>query len=215
MIPLYHDFTDETVLVVGGGSVGARKARRFAREARVIVVSLDFSADDYGDTALIRAAVAPDSAGWWIDRTGAALVVAATDKTAVNDALEDAAEKRRVLINRVDRAGGRDAGSVVVPATISDGEVVVAVSTGGNSPALAAELRRRIEREVDGAGELATLTADVRQRLKARGIDPEQRREAVRSVVRSPRVWKDLGTKRSNPRQTIDAIVDATLGDQE
>ncbi|MDR9382052.1 MAG: NAD(P)-dependent oxidoreductase, partial [Natronomonas sp.] len=50
MIPLYHDFTDETVLVFGGGPVGARKARRFAREAAVVVVSPEFAADDYGDT---------------------------------------------------------------------------------------------------------------------------------------------------------------------
>ncbi|MFC6768071.1 NAD(P)-dependent oxidoreductase, partial [Natrinema soli] len=39
MIPLLHDFTNATVLVFGGGHVGARKARRFAREARVLVVS--------------------------------------------------------------------------------------------------------------------------------------------------------------------------------
>ncbi|MFC6772099.1 NAD(P)-dependent oxidoreductase, partial [Halorubrum pallidum] len=37
MIPLYHDFTGETVLVIGGGGVGARKASRFADEARVVV----------------------------------------------------------------------------------------------------------------------------------------------------------------------------------
>jgi len=39
VIPLFHDFTDETVLVFGGGPVGARKARRFAAEADVVVVS--------------------------------------------------------------------------------------------------------------------------------------------------------------------------------
>jgi hypothetical protein len=39
MIPLLHDFTGATVLVFGGGTVGARKARRFASEADVVVVS--------------------------------------------------------------------------------------------------------------------------------------------------------------------------------
>ncbi len=39
MIPLLHDFADATVLIFGGGPVGARKARRFAREATVVVVS--------------------------------------------------------------------------------------------------------------------------------------------------------------------------------
>ncbi len=48
MIPLYHDFSDETVLIFGGGPVGARKARRFAAEARVVVVSPEFGNRDFG-----------------------------------------------------------------------------------------------------------------------------------------------------------------------
>ena len=51
MLPLYHDFADETVVVFGGGPIGARKARRFDTEARVIVVSPAFDADDFGDAA--------------------------------------------------------------------------------------------------------------------------------------------------------------------
>lgn len=42
MIPLVHDLSDETVVVFGGGPVGARKAHRFAREARTVVVSPEF-----------------------------------------------------------------------------------------------------------------------------------------------------------------------------
>jgi precorrin-2 dehydrogenase/sirohydrochlorin ferrochelatase len=42
MIPLLHDFSGETVLVFGGGRVGARKARRFAREAKVLELLFRF-----------------------------------------------------------------------------------------------------------------------------------------------------------------------------
>ncbi|MFC6729041.1 NAD(P)-dependent oxidoreductase, partial [Natronoarchaeum mannanilyticum] len=55
MIPLLHDFSGATVLVVGGGSVGARKARRFAREADVIVLGPDFGDREFGDSELVRA----------------------------------------------------------------------------------------------------------------------------------------------------------------
>ena len=215
MIPLYHDFTDETVLIFGGGSVGARKARRFAREADVVVVSPEFAADDFGGADRVRAA--PDAADVpeWFDRTDPALAVAATSEADVNEAVEDEARARGVLVNRADEAGGRDAGSVVVPATVRDGEVVVAVSTGGASPALSKELRRRVESEIQGAGELAELTAEVREELKNRGVDPSVRREALRQVVQSPQVWKDLGTGRDKPRRTVDAVVDAALGEQE
>ena len=215
MIPLLHDLEGETVLVFGGGRVGARKARRFAREAAVVVVAPEFQAAEYGGAELVRAAPDPESVPEWFDRAGPALAVAATDRTPVNEAVEAAARARGVLVNRADESGGRDAGSVVVPATVREGDVVVAVSTGGESPALARELRRRIEGELEGAGELAALTAEVRSELKSRGVDPELRREALRAVVQSPQVWKDLGTGRTKARRTVDAVVEASLGDDQ
>ena len=215
MIPLYHDFTDETVLVFGGGSVGARKARRFAREASVVVVGPELPADDYGGAETVRAAPAPAEVPSWVDRVDPALAVAATDDGAVNEAVARAAGERNVLVNRTDRSGSRDVDSVVVPATVRDDEVTVAVSTGAASPALARELRTRIETEIEGAGELAALTADIREELKARGVDPDRRRAAVRAAVRSPAVWKDLGMGGSKPRRTADAVVESALGEME
>jgi precorrin-2 dehydrogenase/sirohydrochlorin ferrochelatase len=215
MIPLYHDFTDETVLVVGGGPVGARKARRFAREADVIVVSPEFPVDDYGGAERVRAAPDPDDIPEWFDRGDPALAVAATNDEAVNEAVESVAQERGVLVNRADHSGGRDPGSVVVPATVRDGDVVVSISTGGASPALSKELRKRIETELDGAGEMADLTAGLRADLKDRDLSPAERRTAVRAVVQSPQVWKDLGTGRSKRQRTVDAVVEAALGDNE
>ncbi len=215
MIPLVHDLADETVLIFGGGDVGARKARRFAREARVVVVAPAFTAEAYGGAERVREAPAPADVPDWFDRVGPALAVAATDDEAVNDAVEEAARERGVLVNRADHAGPREAGSVVVPATVRDGEVVVAISTGATSPALARELKRRIAAEIDGTGELAALTAAIREELKAEGVDPGARRRAVAAVVESPAVWKDLGEEGSNPRRTADAVVDAALGAHE
>lgn len=215
MIPLYHDFTDEIVLIVGGGPVGARKARRFAREAEVVVVSPDFPADDYGGAERVRAAPNPDDIPTWFDRTEPVLAVAATNDEAVNEAVESVAQERGVLVNRADHSGGRDPGSVVVPATVRDGDVVVSVSTGGASPALSKELRKRIESEIEGAGEMADLTAELRADLKKRDLSPAERRKAVRAVVQSPQVWKDLGTGRFKRQRTVDTAVEAALGDNE
>jgi precorrin-2 dehydrogenase/sirohydrochlorin ferrochelatase len=215
MIPLYHDFTDETVLVVGGGPVGARKARRFAREAEVVVISPEFPADDYGGAERVRAAPEPDDVPAWFDRTDPALAVAATNDDAVNEAVESVAQDRGVLVNRADHSGSRDHGSVVVPATVRDGDVVVSISTGGASPALSKELRKRIESEIEGAGEMADLTAELRGDLKARDLSPAERRTAVRAVVQSPQVWKDLGTGRFKRQRTVDAVIDTALGDNK
>jgi precorrin-2 dehydrogenase/sirohydrochlorin ferrochelatase len=214
MIPLYHDFTDESVAVFGGGPVGARKARRFTREATVVVVSPEFPADDYGGAALIRAAPDESAVVGWIDRVDPTLVVAATSDPGINEAIEHAARERGALVNRTDCAGARESDSVVVPATVRDGPVVVSISTGARSPALARELRKRIESEIDGAGELATVTAEVREELKDRGVDPDRRRQAIRTAIQSSEVWKDLGRGGSKLQQTVDAVVDAALGDK-
>ncbi|MFC7096859.1 precorrin-2 dehydrogenase/sirohydrochlorin ferrochelatase family protein [Halobaculum marinum] len=208
MIPLLHDFEGETVLVVGGGPVGARKARRFAREARTVVVSPAFADRDFGDAELVRAAPTPDDVREWVDRLAPALVVAATDDDAVNEAAETAARDAGALVNRADRAGGRDAGSVVVPATVRDGSVVAAVATGGAAPALSKELRRRIEAEVEGAGAMADLVAEIRAEQKDAGVSATARRERVRAVVSSPEVWKALQEGASNARQEATRVME-------
>lgn len=225
MIPLYHDFTGRTVLIFGGGPIGARKARRFAAEARVVVVSPAFGADDFGGAELVRARPTPGDVAGWFDRTAPALAVAATDDDAVNDAVAAAARERGVLVNQADRSaatGGDGTGAaadlagppvdVVVPATVADGDVRVAISTGGRSPALAKYLRERIESTVDGAEGMAELTGDLRAELRSSDLDPATRRDAVRAVVRDSEVWKGLRTGTPNPRQEATRVIQDTTG---
>ncbi|MDZ7745391.1 MAG: bifunctional precorrin-2 dehydrogenase/sirohydrochlorin ferrochelatase [Halobacteriales archaeon] len=213
MIPLLHDFTGETVLVFGGGGVGARKARRFTREARVVVVAPDFADADFGSAAFVREAPEPADIAGWLDRAEPALVVAATDDTTLNARIEADARERDILVNRTDTHGERDPGSVVVPATVRDGEVVVSISTGGSAPALSKYLREQIETDIEHAGEMATLTGQIRDELQADGIDPSRRRDAVRAVVRDERVWKHLGTGGAKARQQADRVVRDIVGD--
>ncbi|WP_226004207.1 precorrin-2 dehydrogenase/sirohydrochlorin ferrochelatase family protein [Natrinema salinisoli] len=217
MIPLLHDFTDATVLVVGGGPVGARKARRFAREAQVVVVSPAFADRDFDEAELIRAAPTADEIPAWLERTTPALVVAATDDEAINEAVADAARERGVLVNRADRSGEREVDSVVVPATVREDPVTVAVATGGTAPALSKYLRQELEGTLDGAGEMARVCAGLREELKARDVAVDRRREIVTDVVNSPDVWTALRTGTSNCPQVIEDVLGeelATEGDR-
>jgi len=211
MIPLLHDFTDARVLVFGGGPVGARKARRFAREAEVVVVSPDFADREFGDAALVRAAPDPDEIPGWLERTTPALVVAATDDEAINDAVTDAARERGTLVNRADRSGNRDADSVVVPATVREDPVVVAVATGGQAPALSKYLRQELEETLSGAGEMARVCAGVREELKSQDVVADRRREIVTDLVNSPDVWTALRTGTSNSPQVIEDVLAENL----
>jgi precorrin-2 dehydrogenase/sirohydrochlorin ferrochelatase len=215
VIPLLHDFAGERVLVFGGGEVGARKARRFAREAEVLVVGPAFGDRKFGDATLIRAAPDPEAVPGWVDRAAPALVVAATDDEAVNEAAARAARERGALVNRADQAGDRDAGSVVVPATVEDGPVTVAVATGGRAPALSRYLRERIEADLEGVGGMAELAGDLRAELKSGALSPTDRRTAIRAVVRSPRVWKGLRAGDSNPRAEAERVIERAVRTDE
>ena len=232
MIPLFHDFSGARVLVFGGGRVGARKARRFAREARVVVVSPVFGDREFGGAERVR--VAPDSevVPDWFDRVDPALAVAATDDEAVNDAVARAARERGVLLNRADRStdddpaesdadpggdeddGDERAREVVVPATVRDDPVTLAVATGGRSPALSRSLRERFETEFAGAGAMAELSGALRTELRDRGVAPAERRAAIRAVVRSERVWKALGESSPSARTEAESVIsDVLAGD--
>lgn len=230
MIPLLHDFSGSTVLVFGGGSVGARKARRFAREARVVVVSPTFGDHDFGGGELVRAAPSPATVPEWFEQIEPAVAVAATDDDAVNDAVARVAHDRGVLLNRADRSRGGDADEsngrttdgrsgdsgghtreVVVPATVRDDPVTMAVATGGRSPALSRYLRERFEAEFADVGAMANLSGQLRTELRERGVGPSQRRAAIRAIVRSDRVWKALGDPSDNARTEAESVISDVL----
>jgi precorrin-2 dehydrogenase/sirohydrochlorin ferrochelatase len=213
MIPLFHDFTGETVLVFGGGPVGARKARRFASEASVVVVSPAFADRDFGDAERVRAAPDSDGVAAWVERAEPGLVVAATDQEDLNEAAADAARATGALCNRADRHGERAVDDVVVPATVRDDPVTIAVSTDGTSPALSRYLRERIESEVEGAGAMAELTGELRETLKSEGMAADERRAALRRVVSSARVWKALDSGGSNARHIATDVICNNTGD--
>lgn len=215
MIPLVHDVGGETVLVFGGGTVGARKARRFAREARVVVVSPAFTDADFGDSEFLRAAPGPDDVPTWLDAADPVLVVAATDDTALNAAIESEAKERGLLVNRADRSGERGRGGVVVPATVDDDPVHVAVTTSGTSPAVSRHLRRELESVVDGAGVVATVVEELRAELKGGNVDPGRRRAAVRAVAEAEAVWAvaRANGSRDAVREAADGVLADALGD--
>jgi precorrin-2 dehydrogenase/sirohydrochlorin ferrochelatase len=221
MLPLFHDFGGQVILVVGGGPVGLRKARFFGREARVVLLAEEFAAEratlpDDCDISLVKTSLAPSDVPGWFDRTSPALVVAATDDAELNDAVAAAARERGVLVNRADRSGDRAAGSVVVPATVRDGDVVAAIATGGRSPAVSKQLRRDVESLLDGSEALAALVADLRETLQSRSVPPEERRDALRAVTSSEQVQDALATEDefgASPRSVAERVVRDSLGE--
>lgn len=191
MIPLFHDFEGKSVVIVGGGRVALRKAGRFAEEAAVTVVAAEFREGFEGiDCERVRRRLGPDDAREVV--SGAFLVVPATDDRGLNDAIAAAAREVGCLVNRVDRRG-----DTVTPALARSARIDVAVSTGGDSPAVAGYLRREIEPLLERADPMVRLQAELRDRLKAEGPgSTEDRRAALQEVLRDDEIWTALGDDR-------------------
>lgn len=168
-------------LVVGGGKIGESKIRSLLiAHARVRVVA----------PAVTAAVAAWDRAGVLIwearefhahDLESAFLVIAATSSTEVNDTVYREAQQHRVLCNVVDDPVRCD---FYYPAVVRRGTLQVAISTEGQSPALAQRLRREFERQLAPvyAGWLEWL-GGARKRLFASPIAPEQRRRRLHELA--------------------------------
>jgi siroheme synthase-like protein len=136
--PIFLNLNDRPVLVAGGGKVGLRKTRGLLESgARVTVVAPDILPEfDALPVRLLRRRFRVT------DLDGAVLVFAATDDRAVNHRIALAAKRRGIPANIADSPAECD---FIVPARVSKGRVRIAISTGGSSPRLAAELRRKLE----------------------------------------------------------------------
>jgi siroheme synthase-like protein len=129
-------------LVVGGGGVAARKVEGLlACGARVHVVALRV-----GDELKRRDDITYEERAYRRgDVEGYRLAVAATDDPATNQAVFADGERAGVWVNSADDPVNC---SYTLPAVVRRGSITVAVSTGGRSPALAAWLRGRLERDI-------------------------------------------------------------------
>jgi precorrin-2 dehydrogenase/sirohydrochlorin ferrochelatase len=171
------------VVVVGGGGVAARKVGGLLEaDARVTVISpiLTPELETLAEARRIAVIGRPYRQG---DLAGAFLVIAAANDPDVNQAVWQEAEQRGCLVNVVDDPAHCN---FITPAIVRRGDVTLAISTGGASPALARRLREQLEAQVGPEyGELARLLAELRPELRARYGEEKARQEAAFRLVDS------------------------------
>jgi uroporphyrin-III C-methyltransferase/precorrin-2 dehydrogenase/sirohydrochlorin ferrochelatase len=172
--PVFVNLKSKNCLVVGGGSVAARKIESLvSAHAQVTVIAesvLPQLALDFPGLRFINRKFQEN------DITNEyALVIAATDDRKVNESVFRAAEKAGVLCNVVDQP---DLCSFILPSVFERGKIIAAVSTSGASPYLAADIRNRIAAMIgDEYTLLSEFLADVRDMVKGRLSNPDERKK--------------------------------------
>ena len=162
--PIFLDVQLKRVLLVGGGHVALEKIGKLIEHgADVTVIAPALIAE-------VRAFVDAGQARWEPrefragDTEGYFLVMVATDNGAVNRAVTEEARARQILVNAADDAANCD---FILPALVRRGEIAIASSTGGTSPAMARWLRERLEEFMsDDVLALAELLAEVRREVR-------------------------------------------------
>ena len=179
--PLFLDVRGKKCVVVGGGGVGARKAGTLARAGGVVtVVSLHFSRrlNTLAETlpiTLTQKSYDPS------DLTSAFIVIAATDSRTLNRRVREDARRDNILCNIIDQPETSD---FLVPAVVNQGDLSIAVSTTGKSPALAKHLRKELAKTFGPEyARFLVLMGNLRQALLHEDHNPEGHKTIFRELI--------------------------------
>lgn len=183
-LPIFVDLKQQDCLVVGGGDIAARKAGLLLKaQAKVTVVAPALSATtktlvDNGELTWIEARFDPSHV------QQQRLILAATDDEAVNVSVHDAAQAKNILVNVADSPEKCD---FILASILDRSPIIVAVSSGGDSPILARNLRARLETLIPPSySHLGKLVGRYRDAVKVKFSKLSQRRRFWESVLAGP-----------------------------
>lgn len=181
--PVFLDLRDRPCLVIGGGTVAERKVMSLIEagaEVTVVSPSLTPKLRELSDSGKIIHRIRNFEEN---DLAGELLVIAATDSPEVNTAAAHLCRKKHMLVNV---AAPPEESSFIVPSVVERGDLLIAVSTSGASPALSKKVRQELERTYGPEYEplLAMLSA-VRTRMLEEVPDENARRNIFQAIVDS------------------------------
>ncbi|MDO9041664.1 MAG: bifunctional precorrin-2 dehydrogenase/sirohydrochlorin ferrochelatase [Desulfocapsaceae bacterium] len=181
--PINLNITGQLCVVIGGGAVATRKITSLLLcDAKVRVISPEISPE-------IKKLIDKNKLEWVprVYRTGdlqkAILAYALTDSPEVQRQITTEAKELGIPINI---ANNPDACTFQTAATIRRGELLIAISTGGGSPALAATIRKELElRYGPEYGELVKLLTEIRQLTVGQDSSQEQHKLLFTKIIQT------------------------------
>lgn len=184
LYPVNLDIGGKRCLVVGGGLVAARKVKALlicGGQVQIISPHASDTIARLAETGEIEWLKRTYQAG---DARDAFLIFGATDDPVVQQQIAEDADRYHVLLNS---AYDPELSDFHVPAKIRRRDFVIAVSTGGGSPALALLLKEQLANEYgEEYGVLVELMAKIRRQVVTRHSVAEENKALFRSVLKLP-----------------------------
>ena len=185
LYPVALNISRRNCVVVGGGTVGARKVRNLADAGGLVTIVSPSLCEEAtilvteGRAKVIQAVFIP------AHLENSFLVVAATNNPVVNAEISRIASARNILVNKATSDGNdTETGDFVTMATLRRGDLMIAVTSAGAGPALSAQLRREFAERFGPEWEsVVALLGEMRVRTKQTLPDETDRTRVLRQLA--------------------------------
>ncbi len=183
--PIFLTITGKRCVVIGGGKIAEGKVDKLLECGAVVTVVSPAMTDKMTERANRNEFTYIKRTYEKGDIKGVYLALVATDDNNVNQAAADEARELGVLVNTADDVKNCD---FIAPAIVQRGDLTIAVSTAGRSPAMARRVREELE-EIFTAeyADLLTVLAEARIIVRRKGLrpDPDEWQRAIDDELKS------------------------------
>ena len=201
-MPFFFDLKGRPCLLIGGGSIATRKARLLAKAGAKLMVVAPYISDEM--QTMVKASEGEcffreyDTS----DLDMGVVIICATDNSDINQRVSEEAQARRLPVNVVDSPS---LCSIITPAIVDRSPLMIAITSGGDAPVLARQMRAKLEVMFPSAyGSLASLASKFRHRVKATVTSEPKRLRFWETVFNGIAAEKAFAGKLDEAEQAIE-----------
>lgn len=177
--PINLKLKDMEVTVIGGGEVAYRKCKNFLSFGKTVRVVSESFIEKFS-TLDSRVDMIKDSYKEEYIKSSF-IVVAATNSKEVNKKIGIYCRNNGKLVNVVDDI---ELSNYTVPSCVKRGDLLISISTGGNSPSLSAKIKKELESKYDNTyDEYVSLLGEIRKEIIERIEDISERKNKLNALV--------------------------------
>ncbi len=175
--PMMINLDNKNVTIIGGGKVAFRKAKKFLEfNCKIKVISPSFIEEFYSiEVKLINDEYRED----YLKESF--IVIAASSNKKVNEDIDNYCKENNIMCNRADN---KELSDFIVPSSIKRGNLVISVSTMGNSPSLASKIRKELESNYGVEyEEYVNILGDIRNLVLKNCTDKNEKKKILNELV--------------------------------
>ncbi|MBW2411537.1 MAG: bifunctional precorrin-2 dehydrogenase/sirohydrochlorin ferrochelatase [Deltaproteobacteria bacterium] len=204
--PINLDIQGKRCLVVGGGSVGARKVITLLNCGAAVTVVSPRTTEKLNELAKAGSITLRNRSYRTTDLKDVFLVIGATDDESLNQKISSDADSHDILCNIADRPA---VCNFILPSIVHRGDLVITISTSGKSPALAKNLRKTLERQFgEEYAVMLQLMGAIREKLLRQAHEPEAHKHLFNQLIDNGL----LEMIREGRKDDINGLLENTLG---